>query len=436
MDTIRHIDRLILFDKVRSDETAALLTELVRSTSTVAGPEKAALEAFYKIQRALLTYMGRGEISGNYLQDHFCRLLAGDENVFTGMAEAGVFKNLKPGVSPQDLKASLSGEAEAILLLAANEIKFISEIYRFDFSRYKKAADEYDLTAIPVSNRENLSHRELIHEAMSQGDSLDAAIMLSRYYHSYGSGVFQVSPALNASGGELVPVRFVDPISMDDLVGCESQKRMLIDNIDILLSGLTANNVLLYGDSGTGKSSAVKALLNMYASRGLKMISVSKDSLSSLPAILDTIAERGMKFIIFIDDLSFEENEHEYKAFKSLIEGRVTPRPKNTIFIVTTNRKNIVKEVWRDREDQDDVRKRDNIQEKRSLADRFGITLIFPSPDKQEYLAIVRSIAERSGLAMPDDELVSEALLWELRHGGRSGRAARQFVDYMAGMRR
>ena len=143
-----------------------------------------------------------------------------------------------------------------------------------------------------------------------------------------------------------------------------------------------------------------------------------------------------MKFIIFIDDLSFEENEYEFKAFKSIIEGRMTQSPKNAIFIVTTNRKNIVKEVWHDREGGDDIRKRDNMEEKRSLSDRFGITLVYSAPDKEEYLAIVRSLAQKSGLAMPEGELAAEALLWEIRHGGRSGRTARQFVDYMAGLKK
>ena len=202
----------------------------------------------------------------------------------------------------------------------------------------------------------------------------------------------------------------------------------------ILLSDLRSNNILLYGDSGTGKSSTVKALLNHYSSSGLKLISVAKENLKLLPDVMEQIADRGLKFIIFIDDLSFDENENEYKVFKSIVEGRVAPRPQNTVFAVTTNRKNIVKDLWGDREG-DDVRRRDNMEEKRSLADRFGITLTYSAPTKQEYLAIVRGIAAKAGLSIPDDELTGEALKWELRHGGRSGRAAKQFVDYMVGMK-
>jgi len=438
MKANKHFHRPILFETIRTDALAAALAALLRKAKTA--PEKvdgkSARKAFVKAQRLLVNNIGRGEISGTYLQDYLCRLIAADENTFALMSEAGVFKDLVLGVTEDILCPLLTPEARTILLMAANEIGIISELYRFDFSGLGIEADELDLAMTPVSSKASLSHRELIHEAMTQNDSLDAAIMLSGYYYSYGSGLFQASTAFSAEENGLVPVKNIDPVTFDDLVGCESQKRALTDNIDILLSGFHANNMLLYGDSGTGKSSSVKALLNMYAPRGLKLISLAKNKLALLPGILEQIADRGMKYIIFIDDLSFEENEHEYKAFKSIIEGRVTPRPKNAVFIVTTNRKNIVKEVWSDREGQSDVRRRDNMQEKKSLADRFGITLIFPSPDKNEYLKIVRKLAEKSALPMPDDELASEALKWELHHGGRSGRAARQFVDYMAGIKR
>ena len=434
MGTRRYIDQLILFEAVRNDEVAGRIAGLLQGP---AGPDpgETAPEAFYETQRLLLGNVGKGEISGNYLQDHLCRVIAGEDNVFTRMAEAGTFKGLEPGMPAGEITATLDSEAESILMLAAGEIGLISPVYRFDFAGYANAPAGSNLAAAPAANGGRPSHRERVHTAMTQGSGVDAAILLARYHQSYGSGIFEASPALNAEERGLVPVFQTDPIVMGDLIGYESQKRMLINNADILLSGMQANNVLLYGDSGTGKSSSVKALLNMYAGEGLKMVSVPKDKLSLLPGVLEQIAGRGMKFIVFIDDLSFGENEHEYKIFKSIMEGRITPRPKNTIFIVTTNRRNIVKEVWSDREDQDDVRRRDNIQEKRSLSDRFGLTLIYTAPDKEEYLAIVRSMAEKSGFSIPDDELVFEALKWEIRHGGRSGRAARQFVDHMAGIR-
>jgi predicted AAA+ superfamily ATPase len=191
--------------------------------------------------------------------------------------------------------------------------------------------------------------------------------------------------------------------------------------------------MLLYGDSGTGKSSSIKALLNRYKDKGLKLISLSREKIDELPKIFETVRNKGQKFIIFVDDLSFEEGDNSYKSFKSIVEGSVSAKPANTLICVTSNRRNIVREVWKDREGVDDIHLRDNLQEKRSLADRFGLTLVYPSPDKQEYLGIVLALSKKAGIDMPDDELIKEALTWEIRHGGRSGRAARQFVDYKVG---
>ena len=453
MDTIRYIDRLILFENIRNDEIAQALAGLIPDgcmdfcanpcpelswNEPEAASDTSIRKAYYAVQRELLRNAGKSGISGNYLQDYFCRLITGEENAFARMAEDGVFSRLKSGMKTSEIKSVLSREAMALLTLAAREIKHITPFYRFDFSIVTDIKDGRNFAAEvpdPKTQASDPSPRELVHRAMMSKTSLDAALTLADYYHSYGYGALGEAVALHAEEKGLVPVTNTDPITMDELVGCETQKRKLIENTEILLAGHRANNVLLYGDSGTGKSSSVKALLNMYSSRGLKLISLPKDKLGLLPRLFSQVADRGMKFIIFVDDLSFEENEYEFKAFKSIIEGRIAQSPRNAVFIVTTNRKNIVKEVWHDREGGDDVHRRDNIEEKRSLSDRFGITLIYSTPDKQEYLAIVRSIAQRAGLAMPDDGLAAEALKWEIRHGGRSGRTARQFVDYMAGIK-
>ena len=432
-------DRLILFQSFRNNEVAGLLSDIYAicadDTEKNTSPSSLIEKHYFAMQRALIGLVGKGDISGNYLQNYLCQLVSGEENTFSHMAENGAFKELDPGMAADEIMTVLDSEAMFILNLAAKDIGIISGAYRFDFAEVTDAGDGRNISGLPAKGPGGNSNLELIHQAMTRDNSVDAAITLAGYYQSYGSGIFGTASVFSAGDEGLMPLTHTDPITMDDLVGCESQKRALIENIEILLAGLAANNVLLYGDSGAGKSSSVKALLNMYAEAGLKLISLAKDKLGLLPDIFDRIAGRGLKFIIFIDDLSFEENEYEFKLFKSIIEGRMAPRPKNAIFIVTTNRKNIVKEIWSDREGQDDVRRRDNMEEKRSLSDRFGITLIYSAPDKQEYLAIVRSIAAKAGLSMPDGELAAEALKWEIRHGGRSGRTARQFVDYMVGIK-
>ena len=473
MNNIKYIDRLVLFEALRKDEIVSRLSDLnstgcldlcsvscaeLSDDASARPPEDAVREAYYAVQRRIFDNVGQGGITGNYLQDYLCQKIAVEDNVFARMSEKGAFEKLRPGMAMSEIEPLIDEEALFIISLAAREIKHLAPIYRFSFSDVTDTGDGRDIAAFaanpqapatsaqaqtPATSAQAQaqapahsipSPREHIHQAMMQDKILDAAILLSGYYRSYGAGMFGAASAFSAEKRGLVPIRQADPVTMDDIIGCESQKKALSDNIEILLAGYSANNMLLYGDSGTGKSSSAKALLNKYAARGLKLISVPKDRLGRLPYIFGKIADRGMKFIIFIDDLSFEENEHEFKAFKSIIEGRVAPRPKNAVFIVTTNRKNIVKETWADREGQDDVRPHDNMQEKRSLSDRFGITLLYPAPDKSEYLAIVRGIADGAGLEMDKEKLEAEALKWEIRHSGRSGRTARQLVDYMAGL--
>ena len=433
MSIIRYKDRLILFETLRADPLFTELSELFNDAENEGRGEKV-FKIFYKTQRTLVKNLGEGCITGNYLQDYLCRLIAVEDNTFARMAEKGAFE-----------KPSFGADESYALNLAAREIELISPLYRFDFNNIIKDTGEINPAkfdsvniagkAAGADKAAGATPLNFIHDALMQEFAKDAALKLASYYSKYGCGRFGAAFALTAEETGLVPVKNIDPIKMEDIVGCESQKRALIENTEILLAGFSANNMLLYGDSGTGKSSSVKALLNMYSGEGLKMINIAKDKLFLLPEIFETIEGRGMKFIIFIDDLSFEENEFEFKAFKSIIEGRVAPKPKNAVFIVTTNRKNIVKDSWADREGQDDVRRRDNMEEKRSLSDRFGITLVYSSPNKKEYLAIVRSIAGKAGLKMPDGELEAEALKWEIRHGGRSGRTARQFVDHMAGVK-
>ena len=434
------IDRLILFEAVRKDETCASLSALLNNALLPNNTEGDATIVsdpgiFYSVQRALAGNIGKTGFSGTYLQGHIAGIIAKEDNVFARMAERGAF-DFSQNAGPDD-------ESLLVLKLAAREIGLLSALYKFDFKNVFPNLDEYSVANIAGTEAQNAKlpapqPLELIHEAMmkgasASGDLTEAAMLLASYYRKYGCGIFGESQAFSAEEYGLAPADRTDPITMDDLVGCERQKAALIENIEIMLAGYRANNMLLYGDSGTGKSSSVKALLNYFAGRGVKLISVAKDKLTLLPDVFEQIADRGMKFIIFIDDLSFEDNEYEFKAFKSIIEGRIAPRPENAVFIVTTNRKNIVRDSWADREGQDDVHRRDNMEEKRSLSDRFGITLTYAAPDKNEYLKIVRSLADKAGLMTPADELASEAMKWEIRHGGRSGRTARQFVDYMAG---
>ena len=220
----------------------------------------------------------------------------------------------------------------------------------------------------------------------------------------------------------------------DRLIGYENQKEKLIKNTEAFLKNKPANNVLLYGDSGTGKSSSIKALLNRYATEGLRLIELAKYQMKELPKILEVLKDRGLYFIIFMDDLSFEDFETDYKYMKAIIEGGVEVKPNNVLFYATSNRRHLIKEKWSDRDQESgEIHLSDAIQEKISLASRFGITISYESPQQKGYLRIVKELAKQNNITLPVEELKERAIQWEMWNNGRSGRTAQQFIDYLLG---
>ncbi len=256
------------------------------------------------------------------------------------------------------------------------------------------------------------------------------------FYKEIGAGSFGMFKAFRISGedGGLEPVISTEHMRLSDLVGYELQKKKLRDNTEAFLEGKSANNVLLFGDSGTGKSSSIKALLNEYYDRGLRMIEVYKHQFKQLSSVINRIKDRNYKFIIFMDDLSFEEFEVEYKYLKAVIEGGLERKPDNVLIYATSNRRHLVREKFSDKEETDDeLHSRDTVQEKLSLAARFGVSIYYGSPDKKQFNEIVSEIARRSRIEMDEEALLAEAGKWELSHGGLSGRTAQQFVNYLGG---
>ena len=302
---------------------------------------------------------------------------------------------------------------------ALRELEILSEASSFSSAYF---AELFGLSEpVPGWEAEKRDFAELYHAQVRNA--------ASRGYGMFaGNVVFTVS-----AEGELVTVNNPDPQRLGELCGYERERESIILNTQALLNGLSANNVLLYGDAGTGKSSTVKAIANEYAERGLRLIQVEKSLLHCLPALLDTLADNPLKFIIFIDDLSFAETDRDFTALKTILEGSVAARAKNTVVYATSNRRHLVRESNAERRG-DDIHLGDTLEESASLSARFGIVVTFTRPDRDEYLTLVKSIAQRNCLALTQKQLTEEAENYALRAGGRSPRVAKQYIEYKTAM--
>lgn len=258
-------------------------------------------------------------------------------------------------------------------------------------------------------------------------------ITLEELYESYkrkGFGLFSLGKAFHWEYSALTLVKNPDPIDYLEMIGYEWQRQEVIDNTRGLIEGKPANNILLYGDSGTGKSATIKSLISIPEFYNLRMIEISKESLIELKELIRLLTGKNLKFIIFIDDLTYESDDQGYSILKSILEGGLEVRPDNVVIYATSNRRHLVKEYFSDRQG-DDIHTAETIQERSSLADRFGLKIPFMSLNKEQYLDMVSKMVEYAGLEIDEEEFIKEANKWELEHAGRTPRIARQFVDYL-----
>lgn len=276
---------------------------------------------------------------------------------------------------------------------------------------------------------------ELIQEFVQSKDWPALLPKLMKFHEKVGTGVFAKYLAFRyehaPNGYSLQGIDQPDPVRLESLIGLEKEHQIILENTEHFLNGYPAQNILLYGNRGTGKSSTVKALLHLYADRKLRLIELPKTQLSALPELIKQLSNLSQKFLIFIDDLSFNGVEQDYKVLKTALEGGIAAQPRNVLIYATSNRRHLIKETFLDRQG-DEVFQRDSMDEKLSLGDRFGITVTFAAPDQEIYLRIVTELAKQKGIRLPENELRQQALRWELWHNGRSGRSAKQFIDYLA----
>ena len=334
---------------------------------------------------------------------------------------------------------------------AKNDFKVFMNLFNYDFRPIEAALGINCFSLISdykaIVKKELMYNKNVSEKVQALSLKLETAKdeneffnYVTDFYKAYGVGMFGLNKAFRVIGGDngvtFTPINNMDKVMLDDLIGYEIQKKKLVDNTEAFVQGRKANNVLLFGDSGTGKSTSIKAIVNAYYDQGLRMIEIYKHQFRDLSNVIAQIKNRNYRFIIYMDDLSFEEHEIEYKFLKAVIEGGVETKPENILIYATSNRRHLIKETWNDRNDmeyENDLHRSDTMEEKLSLVNRFGVQISYSKPSKKEFNEIVIELARRAGLTMTDEELCAEANKWEMRHGGISGRTAQQFINYLQG---
>ncbi len=428
------VSKLLLYSDLGENSVLGNLCAILRENDNGTSDNSTAVQKIYAEIKRLLDIATAYGFNENLWQNYLTFLLITNENSFSMTCER--------------VGAAKGGSVNHFAL---NDFEIFRKLFHYDFSKIeeKLGIDCFsvitDYKAIP---KRDCLYNKSVSEKVQEISSLIAAAenaqtvfdIITDHYRKYGVGMLGLNRAFRIRGSgedlEFCPINNADTVRLCDLVGYEQQKKELADNTRAFAEGKSANNVLLYGDSGTGKSSSVKAVLNEFYDEGLRMIEIYKYQFRELSTVISKIKNRNYRFIIYIDDLSFEEHEVEYKFLKAVIEGGVETRPENILIYATSNRRHLIKETWNDRNDMEyngEIHRSDTMEEKLSLSSRFGVTINFSTPDRQGYHDIVRALAKKEGIEIDDEKLCYLANRWEIRHGGVSGRTARQFIDYLAG---
>ena len=428
----REVSKLILYRNLREDSILRNFSEIFKRFNSCHYRSEELITDIYREVKRLLDLATTYGFDKNLWHNYITFVLITNENSFSLTSE-------KVGANDGTVNHFAKNDFQAFLHLFHYDFRPIEETLGIDcFStllQYKA-----------VVKKERMYNKNVSEKVQALSDKLAAAEDVDRFfdavvdfYKEYGVGMFGLNKAFRIvereEMPELVPINNLDKVVLDDLTGYEIQKKKLIDNTEAFVCGRAANNCLLFGDAGTGKSTSIKAILNEYYDRGLRMIEIYKHQFKYLSQIISHVKNRNYRFIIYMDDLSFEEFEIEYKYLKAVIEGGMETRPDNVLIYATSNRRHLIRETWNDRSDMDEeLHRSDTMQEKLSLVYRFGITINFSKPSQKEYFDIVRNLAKKyPQITLSDEELCAQANKWELSHGGISGRTAQQFVNYLAG---
>jgi uncharacterized protein len=391
-------------------------------------------QAFFRLQEALVTRDRRAivEAYGSWFTALGNRSLGWQEHLLQRLVEAD---------NSFSRAAAQSDIAMPVAMGAGRDLQVLQQLYDYDVEAIAADVNQQANLAVPVvpwiNWWSNSGPLQPLREAFEGSeDWTDAMPTLVDTYCQRGVGRFGNYWAFRWQQGQLVGLEHPDPVALHNLVGYEWQQQALVKNTESLLNGNNALNVLLYGSRGTGKSSLVKSLLNRYGKRSLRLVEIAKADLQDLPLVVEQVRNIPQKFIFFVDDLSFEADEEQFKALKVVLEGSITVRPSNVVVYATSNRRHLIREYFSDRpapRDQDELSNWDTVQEKLSFSDRFGLTLTFEPTDQDTYLKIVFHLAQEQGIGLGPDKLKFLALQWATQQNGRSGRTARQFIDFLTG---
>ena len=424
-------NQLMLYKSMEHEEILNNITFLMENCESDYYNKEDLTSLLYETLNALLEMTASHGFEGNLWHNYLAFLLANDENAYSTACEVvGAVNGTINQVALHDL--------EVFRELFACDLSVIEKALNTEFVSFLTAYENVKGHGKVFNQRIRDSICELSRALAACEDTAEFKEVLTQFYKNFGVGKLGLHKAFRVEhtedGAEIVPITKIAHVHLDDLVGYEIAKQKLIENTEAFVEGRRANNCLLFGDAGTGKSSSIKAILNQYYDKGLRMIEIYKHQFQDLNDVIAQIKNRNYKFIIYMDDLSFEEFEIEYKYLKAVIEGGLEKKPNNVLIYATSNRRHLVRETFKDKQDRDEeLHTNDTVQEKLSLVARFGVTIYFGRPDKKQFQQIVKTLAERSDIQIDEQELFLEANKWELSHGGLSGRTAQQFIDYLLG---
>ena len=409
------IDDLILYRDLKFEDTIRMFCALDKNSNNVS-----------KTISKMIEVAGEYGLHGNLWASILALALAYNENVYSKATE---------------IVGETSG---SINTFAIHDFRILRELIHFvpningdllkEIYHYEGNGRDSKLVNTRVRDRILRLSKQLT-EANSDNEFKD---IITEFYKEYGVGKFGLNKAFRIEEGtdlktaNIIPITRVEHVYLNDIIGYDLQKKKLTYNTESFINGKPANNCLLYGDAGTGKSSSVKAIVNEYYDKGLRIIEIYKHQFRYLSDILEQLKDRNYKFIIYMDDLSFEESELEYKYLKAILEGGFGRRPENVLIYATSNRRHLIRESFRDKTETDEeLHTRDTVEEKLSLSARFGEKIYYGSPDKREFNSIVLALAKKHNIDMDESEILAKANMWELSHGGMSGRSATQFITYL-----